>query len=244
MSAPSFLSASTSTVIGRCFIRSVPVMVCCPSVVLSRAVRKRMAVPAAPMSITSGILLRAARITSVSSQCDRFSGVVAPPERAWIIKARLLMLFEAGRLMSASTLFGAVMRYVMLLAINICVSGSKFTFFISMGEKYAPKFANIPRTHYLCARKQTVSGFSAVGSAHVWGARGRWFESSNPDQEKAQELAIKLLEPSFFVYGLRHTCWQCMIFSSKPLDKWVPLVLPLHRRPCLARCFHFLCLTI
>ena len=29
-----------------------------------------------------------------------------------------------------------------------------------------------------------VSGFSAVGSAHVWGARGRWFESSNPDQNK------------------------------------------------------------
>ena len=27
-----------------------------------------------------------------------------------------------------------------------------------------------------------VSGFSAVGSAHVWGARGRWFESSNPDK--------------------------------------------------------------
>ena len=26
-----------------------------------------------------------------------------------------------------------------------------------------------------------LSGFSAVGSAHVWGARGRWFESSNPD---------------------------------------------------------------
>ena len=30
------------------------------------------------------------------------------------------------------------------------------------------------------------SGFSAVGSAHVWGARGRWFESSNPDQKKIQ----------------------------------------------------------
>ena len=29
-----------------------------------------------------------------------------------------------------------------------------------------------------------VSGFSAVGSAHVWGARGRWFESSNPDQKE------------------------------------------------------------
>ena len=26
-----------------------------------------------------------------------------------------------------------------------------------------------------------LSGFGAVGSAHVWGARGRWFESSNPD---------------------------------------------------------------
>ena len=33
-----------------------------------------------------------------------------------------------------------------------------------------------------------LSGFSAVGSAHVWGARGRWFESSNPDKsvEKGQ----------------------------------------------------------
>ena len=30
------------------------------------------------------------------------------------------------------------------------------------------------------------SGFSAVGSAHVWGARGRWFESSNPDKKKIQ----------------------------------------------------------
>ena len=31
--------------------------------------------------------------------------------------------------------------------------------------------------------KQIRSGFSAVGSAHVWGARGRWFESSNPDRK-------------------------------------------------------------
>ena len=34
--------------------------------------------------------------------------------------------------------------------------------------------------------KRKGSGFSAVGSAHVWGARGRWFESSNPDQKKIQ----------------------------------------------------------
>ncbi len=31
---------------------------------------------------------------------------------------------------------------------------------------------------------EKCSGFSAVGSAHVWGARGRWFESSNPDKRK------------------------------------------------------------
>ena len=30
-------------------------------------------------------------------------------------------------------------------------------------------------------RTTNKSGFGAVGSAHVWGARGRWFESSNPD---------------------------------------------------------------
>ena len=34
------------------------------------------------------------------------------------------------------------------------------------------------------ALKSISSGFSAVGSAHVWGARGRWFESSNPDERK------------------------------------------------------------
>ena len=38
--------------------------------------------------------------------------------------------------------------------------------------------------HHLCSR--IGSGFSAVGSAHVWGARGRWFESSNPDRKKIQ----------------------------------------------------------
>ena len=48
---------------------------------------------------------------------------------------------------------------------------------------------------YFCTRKldkRSVaklkgSGLSAVGSAHVWGARGRWFESSNPDQKKKAE---------------------------------------------------------
>ena len=35
-----------------------------------------------------------------------------------------------------------------------------------------------------------VSGFSAVGSAHVWGARGRWFESSNPDQNRTETACL------------------------------------------------------
>ena len=49
-----------------------------------------------------------------------------------------------------------------------------------MSEKvcnFAP--ANEPIGQLL---SKMVSGFSAVGSAHVWGARGRWFESSNPDK--------------------------------------------------------------
>ena len=56
-------------------------------------------------------------------------------------------------------------------------------------KKVCEKFAYIEKTMYLCSafrEKQHRSGFSAVGSAHVWGARGRWFESSNPDREKIQ----------------------------------------------------------
>ena len=58
-------------------------------------------------------------------------------------------------------------------------------------QKKPLKFARFKKTLYLCsAFKERAafkgSGFSAVGSAHVWGARGRWFESSNPDQKKIQ----------------------------------------------------------
>ena len=38
--------------------------------------------------------------------------------------------------------------------------------------------------------QNNCSGFSAVGSAHVWGARGRWFESSNPDRKEWKGLII------------------------------------------------------
>ena len=59
---------------------------------------------------------------------------------------------------------------------------------------------------YICVNKTNCiplqndcSGFSAVGSAHVWGARGRWFESSNPDSiynERKDELHL-----SFFLFS-------------------------------------------
>ena len=53
ISAPRLRKAFTSTSIGRCFIRSVPVMTCSsPSVTESRAVVKRIAVPAALMLIS------------------------------------------------------------------------------------------------------------------------------------------------------------------------------------------------
>ena len=47
--------------------------------------------------------------------------------------------------------------------------------------------------------QNNCSGFSAVGSAHVWGARGRWFESSNPDSiynERKDDLHL-----SFFLFS-------------------------------------------
>ena len=54
-------------------------------------------------------------------------------------------------------------------------------------KKITKKFARFIKSMYFCNRFQSKgSGFSAVGSAHVWGARGRWFESSNPDQKKIQ----------------------------------------------------------
>ena len=59
-----------------------------------------------------------------------------------------------------------------------------FVFFLSVSKKlltFAPAY------------KDKQSGFSAVGSAHVWGARGRWFESSNPDQNQNKGLSFNSL---------------------------------------------------
>ena len=54
-------------------------------------------------------------------------------------------------------------------------------------------FALAKRHHTL--ESTMVAGFSAVGSAHVWGARGRWFESSNPDQK--EEGLVTTTSPLF-----------------------------------------------
>ena len=73
---------------------------------------------------------------------------------------------------------------------------AKFTFFL---KKVPQIFAYSEKSVYFCTRirqndlfTRSVpslkgSGFSAVGSAHVWGARGRWFESSNPDRKEKAE---------------------------------------------------------
>ncbi len=73
---------------------------------------KRMAVPAAMMSITSGVFSKAAITTEVSSQSERLPGRMLPPERAWMTSARLLMLFDAGRFIVARNDFGAMILYV------------------------------------------------------------------------------------------------------------------------------------
>lgn len=66
-----------------------------------------MAVPAALMLMVWGMVSKACTTTSVSSQTDRLSGIMLPPERACMINALLLMLFEAGNLMEADSWLGA-----------------------------------------------------------------------------------------------------------------------------------------
>ena len=70
-----------------------------------------MAVPAAPILIVSGMSLRALTTAWVSSQSDKLFGN-CPPHKAWTIRARLLMLFDAGRFIVASRFFGAIISYV------------------------------------------------------------------------------------------------------------------------------------
>ena len=75
-------------------------------------------------------------------------------------------------------------------------------------KKVPVKFVYFEKTVYFCTRirqsrvgaKQKGSGFSAVGSAHVWGARGRWFESSNPDQSNKEVADYQWLSYFFITF--------------------------------------------
>ena len=79
--------------------------------------------------------------------------------------------------------------------------------YISFLKKVGGNFACFKKTPYLCTRLRAKrSGFSAVGSAHVWGARGRWFESSNPDQNKIQVTGFSSLD--FFLYLWLTPFWR------------------------------------
>ena len=68
----------------------------------------------------------------------------------------------------------------------------------------------------------TKSGFGAVGSAHVWGARGRWFESSNPDIEEQSfgyqliTMIIKDFVLLFFIGELRQNMGSVLNLGCKP----------------------------
>ena len=88
-------------------------------------------------------------------------------------------------------------------------------------------FGGFRKTLYLCTRKNgdnTVdasgSGLSAVGSAHVWGARGRWFESSSPDQEEKAEsrmtLSLFSVNPSRPPEGEEWAGDKCPRFQRPP----------------------------
>ena len=67
------------------------------------------------------------------------------------------------------------------------------------GKKKQKKLAeNLPHWKIMPTFAVAKSGFSAVGSAHVWGARGRWFESSNPDRGGKKLIFNDL--PLFYVH--------------------------------------------
>ena len=70
-----------------------------------------MAVPAALMSMVSGMWRSASMITVVSSQSLRLLGRVVPPDSEYIISARFDMLFDAGNLTSVFSRAGAVIWY-------------------------------------------------------------------------------------------------------------------------------------
>ena len=56
------------------------------------------------------------------------------------------------------------------------------------------------------------------GSAFVWGARGRWFESSPPDGIYEVEL---LVNQGFYFKSKNYYCHKCEPVNLKLGHKWV-----------------------
>ena len=134
------------------------------------------------MSMVWGIRLRARVITWVSSQSERFftsgcSSAAFLPANACMMSARLLILLLAGICASVLSFSGgySLMR----------ISVSMMNLLVNMIQSYENIWRDrknaLPLQH-----KRKVSGCSAVGSAHVWGARGRKFESCHPDLKRAE----------------------------------------------------------
>src|SRR5690554_753430 len=96
---------------GRSCILFDPLRVHSPSIPAKKAVRKRMAVPAAFTSKTFELELNASMMTWVSSQSDRFVIGLVLKLNALRIRARLLILFEAGNVTAARIASGGKTVY-------------------------------------------------------------------------------------------------------------------------------------
>src|SRR6056297_2429473 len=96
--APKSLNIPTRIFIGRCFIRSLPVNILSPGVMDKKAVRKRMAVPAAPISINGwDKWLSAFIITLVSLLVERWCILKCSLQSALLINNLFEILFDAGK---------------------------------------------------------------------------------------------------------------------------------------------------
>ena len=99
--APIERRASTKIPMGLSFIRDVPVSVLCCFVMEKYAVRNRMVVPASSTSSVDSSLSMSFFISTGSFASDKFSSVELSPASAWMINARLLILLDAGRLLTS-----------------------------------------------------------------------------------------------------------------------------------------------
>ena len=149
-----------------------------------------MAVPAAPMSITSGMSCSAATITRVSSQSDRFSGWNSLRLRALMMSARLLMLLLAGRSMRACKAWGAVISIVLLY----CMSQPILIWHFSIQRTNLRKSLVITKKRCTFAHANAKErDVAQPGRVRVWGACGRKFESCHPDSMKRGTEEIRCL---------------------------------------------------